>query len=332
MPPRIAVVLFNLGGPDGLTSVFQFLYNLFSDKAILNLPYPFRQCLAFLIASLRSRKAKNIYKQMGGKSCIYEETLAQVEELESYLNIYNPRVEHKVFMAMRYWHPMTNETAKNVKLFNPDQIVLLPLYPQFSKSTTGSSLEAWKKAATELGLDKIETHEIHSYPTHPAYIISYGDIIREYYLQALQNCDSEKKPIILFSAHGLPMRNIMNGDPYQQHVESTARSIYNYLASFSDMSYFRDTEQYIVCYQSKVGLMKWLGPSLEETLEKVAPNPVVVVPLSFVSEHSETKVELDITFKEFAQKRNMAYTRVPTPSASPGFIRALSDIIYTTPL
>jgi ferrochelatase len=305
---KIAIVLFNLGGPDSLDAVRPFLRNLFGDPAIIALPAWLRLPVARLIASRRAPKAEKIYAQIGGASPIVGQTEAQARALEAALE---GQHEWRGYVCMRYWHPLTEAVVRSVKKFAPDRIVLLPLYPQFSTTTTGSSLKAWKEAA-EFG---VPTPEVTSYPTEEGFIAASVELVR----QALGDAGPGPKRV-LFSAHGLPEKIIKAGDPYQSQVEQTARAIAGTIAGLD----------WVVCYQSRVGPLKWIGPSTEAEIRRAGADKVGVVlyPLSFVSEHSETLVELDIDYRRLAQSVGVAtYVRVPTVGTHPLFIAGLAKLV-----
>ena len=248
---KTAIVLFNLGGPDSLKAVRPFLFNLFNDPAIISLPQPFRACVAFLISALRARKARGIYAKMGGKSPILDITNAQAEALEALLQKKaSAGDEYKVFVSMRHWHPMSRVVVRKVKAYAPDNVALLPLYPQYSTTTTASSIADWKAACKKLGLD-VPTTAVCCYPQQKDFIISHAHIVRDMYWKASE----EGKPRVLFSAHGLPEKIIAGGDPYQWQVEKTVAAI-NQLLTIDDVDYS-------ICYQSRVGPMEWIGPSTE---------------------------------------------------------------------
>ncbi|MCT4634767.1 MAG: ferrochelatase [Rickettsiales bacterium] len=305
MTKKIAVVVLNLGGPDKLSSVKEFLFNLFYDPAIIRLANPFRWLLAKLISSRREKTAKEIYSQMGGKSTILSATNKQAKSLEIELNK-KLKDEFKVFVSMRYWHPFASEIAKKIKVYAPDEILLLPLYPQFSTTTTKSSLDEFSNLMKNFNLKTTCC-----YFKDPNFIKSHAELISK-------NLPKEKYRI-LFSAHGLPEKIIKQGDPYQYQVEETVKAVVKELAPKTD---------YVVCYQSKVGPLKWIGPSTEDELKKAAEEniAVVVVPIAFVSEHSETLVELDIEYKElFEEKCKKPYIRIPALNDSDLFIKSLFD-------
>lgn len=316
MAKRIAVVLCNLGGPDNLESVGPFLFNLFYDKAIIRLPNPLRWVVAKKIAGAREKEAKEIYKLLGGKSPILENTQAQANALEQALNE-GRDAEYKVFIAMRYWKPMTYDTAIEVKRYNPDDIIVLPLYPQYSTTTTQSSLDVWNKAAKKQGLDNIPTHEIQEFHVHPTYIKAHCELVQPIFQDALTKGNTR----ILFSAHGLPKKIIDAGDSYQEQVVENAKEI------IRNLGY--NNVDFQVCYQSKVGKLEWIGPSTEEEILEAAEQnlPIIIVPIAFVSEHSETLVELDIEYKELAEKNGLTdYTRIPALGTHPTFIHALKEL------
>jgi protoporphyrin/coproporphyrin ferrochelatase len=313
---KTAVILFNLGGPDSLKAVRPFLFNLFSDAAIITLPQPFRFMLALLISTLRTKKAQGIYQHMGGKSPILEQTVAQAEALEKSLKEKSPGEEFKVFVCMRHWHPMSEVVVKKVKAYAPDHVLLLPLYPQFSTTTTGSSFSNWEEVAQKNKLD-VTTTRICCYPNDLGFVASYVKLIKEIYWKAAET----SKPRILFSAHGLPEKIITDGDPYQWQVEKSVATIVQVLAI--------DDLDYSICYQSRVGRLKWIGPSTEEEITQAGNDKVsvLVVPISFVSEHSETLVELDIDYRNLAQEKGVvSYWRVPALATEPFYIDMLSDL------
>ncbi len=310
---KTAIVLFNLGGPDGAEAVQPFLFNLFNDPAIIGLPNPFRKILASLISRKRTPTAQKIYEEIGGKSPILENTEAQAKALEASLSGHG---EVKTFIAMRYWHPFIEAVVAQVKNYAPDHVILLPLYPQFSTTTTGSSFKEWDRAAMAQNLTT-PTSKICCYPTHAEFIKAHAALIRTYYEEA-KNFGA---PRLLFSAHGLPEKIIKRGDPYQSQVEASTQAILRELNI--------DNVDYVNCYQSRVGPLKWIGPATTDELLRAGfeKKPVVLVPIAFVSEHSETLVELDIEYAELAHENGVNhYYRVPTLSTNAHFIAALSDI------
>lgn len=309
---RLAVVLFNLGGPDRPEAVKPFLFNLFYDPAIIALPKPLRWLLARLIAARRAPTAAAIYAKIGGGSPLLRLTRDQGGALEARLG-----PDAKVFIAMRYWYPQSDEVAAQVKAFAPARVVLLPLYPQYSTTTTESSLKDWRRAAAAVGL-AVPTVAVCCYPAETGFVAAHARLIRT----ALAAAAPAGTPRILFSAHGLPKKVIARGDPYQWQVEQTAAAIVRALA-------LPDLDS-VVCYQSRVGPLEWLGPSTEEEIARAAADrvPVVVVPIAFVSEHSETLVELDIDYRTRAEGLGVpAYVRVPTLGVAPEFIDGLARLV-----
>ncbi|GAA0381139.1 ferrochelatase [Brevundimonas terrae] len=306
---RIAVVLANLGGPDGPDSVKPFLFNLFNDPAIIGLPGIFRTALAKLISSRREKPAQENYALMGGGSPLLPETRKQAEALEALLNSQMPHDETRVFIAMRYWHPMTDEAARAVEAFRPDEVVFLPLYPQYSTTTTASSLKLWRKTYKGSGRQSV----VCCYPQADGFIAAQARVIGE----ALQK--AEDKPVrVLFSAHGIPSKLVKQGDPYQAQIEATVAAVVARMG-LSDWA---------ICYQSKVGPMEWLGPATPDAIKQAAADGVgaVVVPIAFVSEHIETLVELDIEYGELAHQVGChPYLRAPAVGIDPDFIGALAD-------
>ncbi len=315
---KTAVVLFNLGGPDSKSAIKPFLFNFFTDPNIIRLPYPLRWMIAKLIAARRSKKeAGTSYGELGDKSPLLENTQAQADALEIMLGN-----DHKVFVCMRYWHPMADEVAKQVQSYNPDRIVLLPLYPQYSTTTTRSSYQAWKKACAKIGLKKPEKL-VCCYPAENGFVRANAANIREAYERAL--LETGQMPRILFSAHGLPEDIVKDGDPYQAQCELSAAEIVNLCGL--------ENPDWMVCYQSRVGPKKWLGPSTEEALEKAAKDsvPVIILPHAFTQEHVETLVEIEIEYREKAEHFGVpGFYRVPTVSTHPDFIRGLADMVVAS--
>jgi ferrochelatase len=311
---RTAVVLFNLGAPDSLAAVTPFLFNLFSDPAIITVPRPFRWLLARLIVARRAPVARSIYGRLGGGSPLLELTREQATALQAALA---DLAEVRVFVCMRYWHPMSAEVVGEVVAWQPEQILLLPLYPQFSTTTTASSLGDWARAARAARLSAPAT-AIGCYPTLAGLVRAYGELIGE----RLSEAAAHGTPRLLFSAHGLPKKVVAGGDPYQWQVEQTAQAI----AAGLD----RDGLDWRVCYQSRVGRLEWLGPSTGEEIERAGRErvPLVVVPIAFVSEHSETLVELDVTARRLADEMGVPwFVRVPAVGTHPLFISGLADLV-----
>jgi ferrochelatase len=315
---KTAVVLFNLGGPDRPEAVRPFLFNLFNDPAIIGAPGPIRWCLAKLISGRRAPIAQEIYRELGGASPLLANTEAQAAALEAAVRDGGAVAgEVRTFIAMRYWHPMTKAAVAAVKAFAPDQIVLLPLYPQFSTTTTGSSVTAWTRAAKAAGLDT-PTKALCCYPNQTGFVAEVAKRIGP----ALEEAIAYGRPRLLFSAHGLPKRIVERGDPYQWQVEQTAAAIAEALNQ-PDLDW-------AVCYQSRVGRLEWIGPSTDAEVERAGRDrvPVVLAPIAFVSEHSETLVELDIEYRRLSEANGVpAYIRVPTVDAGAAFIGGLAGLV-----
>lgn len=311
---RIAVVLFNLGGPDGPEAVRPFLVNLFSDPAILRVPALLRPFLARLIAGRRAAEARRIYGLIGGASPILAETGKQAAALAAALE--GGADTYEVFIAMRYWHPMTEEAVARVKRFAPDRIVLLPLYPQFSTSTTASSVAAWRSAARAAKLDA-PTVSVCCYPTEAGFVAALARQSRA----AIDEASAHGIPRVLFSAHGLPKKFVERGDPYADQIERCVAQVVATLAM--------PKLDCAVCYQSRIGPLEWLRPYTVDEIERAAAakRPIVVVPVAFVSEHSETLVELDMDYRERAAKLGApAYVRAPTVGTDPDYVAALARL------
>lgn len=314
---KIAIILFNLGGPDSPEAVQPFLKNLFSDPAIISLPSFLRLPLASFISSRRAPKTMKIYDQIGGSSPILGQTEAQARALEEALGTEAGGAhEWRGYVCMRYWHPMTEAVVRSVKRFAPDRIVLLPLYPQFSTTTTDSSVKAWKAATAAVKLT-VPTQTVCCYPDEPGFIAASVELIRQGLAEA-----GNHPTRVLFSAHGLPEKVIKAGDPYQAQVERTAKAIADRIGSqMAELDWS-------ICYQSRVGPLKWIGPSTDAEVRRAGQDgkAVVLYPLAFVSEHSETLVELDITYRHLAGENGVpAYVRVPAVGTHPLFIAGLAD-------
>jgi ferrochelatase len=311
---KLAVVLFNLGGPDSPQAVEPFLRNLFGDAAILVMPWLLRKPLAWFIARGRAPVARQIYARMGGRSPIVENTQAQARALEAVLAARG--YEARAFVAMRHWNPFSAEAARAVKAWNPDRIVLLPLYPQFSTTTTDSSLKDWDMAAKAVGLTR-RAAQICCYPDDGEFIAAQAALIAA----AMQKRKPGVDYRLLLSAHGLPKRIVAKGDPYQWQVEKTAAAIVERLGAAVDCA---------VCYQSRVGRLEWIGPSTDDEIRRAgAENKgLIVAPIAFVCEHSETLVELDIEYGHLASASGVAdYIRVPTVGTQESFIAGLARLV-----
>lgn len=316
---KIAVVLFNLGGPDSKESIKPFLFNFFMDKNIIPAPWPVRYLVATMISNKRSKKeAGTSYGELGNKSPLLENSQAQAIALEKVLNK-KGIANFKVFVSMRYWHPMADEIVRDVRNWYADQIVLLPLYPQFSTTTTWSSLGAWKKIINDLNFIR-PTATVCCYPFNDGFIRASADNIRSIYEQALR--DGVHAPRVLFSAHGLPESIITGGDPYQWQCEESARKIAESLGI--------ENLDWAICYQSRVGPKKWIGPSTEEELRRAAKEgkAVIIYPHAFTQEHVETLVEIELEYRELAHEIGVkGFYRVPTVSTHEAFIGGLADIV-----
>lgn len=310
---KIAVVLFNLGGPDSLYNVKSYLYNLFSDPAIIRLPGFLRTLVARKLSAKREKEAQEIYRSLGGKSPLLEYTQEQAVALEEALY---GKGGYKVFICMRYWNPRAQEVVKEVLAYDPDHIILLPLYPQFSSTTTASSIKEWKAECNKAKLLR-STATICCYPVEDEYITSHAWQVRDVYFKAAEF----GRPRILFSAHGLPERIVKAGDPYQWQVEQTVEKLVKLLAI--------DGLDYVTSYQSRVGPLKWITPYTDEEIVRAAKDkaPIVVVPISFVCENSETLYELDEEYKKLAASEGWGfYFRVPALGVQYHFIELLKKL------
>ncbi len=318
---KLAVVLFNLGGPDRPEAIRPFLLNLFRDPAILRVPFFVRPLLARIIAAARVKPATENYAILGGKSPLLELTRDQAAALEQALS--GLGVEARCFIAMRYWHPFSLQTAAELRDWGADEVFLLPLYPHFSTTTTGSSLAAWREAAAQVGLARPVT-TLCCWFNDAAYVAATASIVRRALGDARKQAAAPLR--ILFSAHGLPETIVQRGDPYQFQIESTVQSVVDHMQAAGE------TLDWQVCYQSRATPQKWLDPSTEEAIERAAKDgvAVLVVPIAFVSEHSETLVELDVEYRELAEKMGVpGYFRAPAQNSDPGFIAALAQAVHT---
>jgi ferrochelatase len=308
-----AVILFNLGGPDKPESVEPFLFNLFNDPAIINIPSIFRYPLAKFISKKRAPIAKNIYKEIGNKSPILELTQDQAKSLENNLS---KKGDYKCFIVMRCWHPRASNVIKKVREYNPEEIILLPLYPQYSASTSGSSINEWCDLCKKENYN-VKTKTICCYPTENNFIASHILLINKT-LKVIE--DNNFK--LIFSAHGLPKSKIKKGDPYQWQVEETVKKIMSNLEN--------ENLNYVISYQSRVGPLKWIGPPTNEVIIRYSKEKkgIVIVPIAFVSEHSETLVELDIEYKKLAEKNGCSfYKRVAALGTEENFIKGLAELV-----
>ena len=320
--PKTAVVLLNLGGPDSPDAVQPFLTNLFSDPAILRVPGFIRPWLGRFIAKRRTPAAQENYAVLGGKSPLLQLTLEQAAALQDALA--DDPTEYRCFVAMRYWHPFSNEAAEAVKAWGADRVILVPLYPQFSTTTTGSSMVAWADACREVGLE-LPVRTLCCWHSDDDFATATARMVREAYDKARAKLDPAQPLRVLFSAHGLPESIVKRGDPYQWQVERTTVAVVEKLA-IPDLDW-------LVCYQSRVTPQKWITPSTEAEIERAGKEKValLVCPIAFVSEHSETLVELDVEYAEVAEHAGVpGYFRVPAQNSDTGFIAALAGLVRRT--
>lgn len=315
----VAVVLFQLGGPDSLGAVEPFLYNLFCDPDIINFPGAFlgRRALAKFISSRRAKKVQEHYSQIGGRSPILELTRAQATALQATLDA---RLRTKVFIAMRYWHPYTAEAAQEIARGSFGRIVLLPLYPQYSKATTASSLNEWKRQAAIHRLGGIPAETICCYHNHPLYVEAIAGNIGHSLgrFGGISAADID----IVFSAHGVPLSFVRAGDPYKDQIEETVRLV---TASGGWKS------PHHLCYQSKVGPAEWLKPSLDATIRDLAGRGrrhILVVPIAFVTEHIETLHEINIEARREAHRLGVRqFEMMPALNDHPKFVECLAELV-----
>lgn len=316
---RVGVLLLNLGGPEQLQDVRPFLFNLFSDPELIRLPFPWLQKpLACLISRLRSEKSQNNYKQIGGGSPLRRITEAQGKALGKKLAEIGQ--DAQIYIGMRYWHPFTEEAIEYIKRDNIEHLVIFPLYPQFSISTSGSSFrvleEMWQ---ADDDLRRINYTLIPSWYNHPGYLMAMADLIA----QDLDKCENPHHIHIFFSAHGVPQSYVDEaGDPYQAEIEACTHLIMKTLNRPND---------YTLAYQSRVGPVEWLKPYTEDALQELGKKGVkdlLVVPISFVSEHVETLQEIDIEYREVAKEAGIKnFYRVPALNTHPIFIDSLARLV-----
>jgi len=311
---RVGVVLFQLGGPDTLEAIEPFLFNLFCDKDIIDFPFARigRKPLAKLISTTRARKVQHHYSVIGGGSPIRRFTEMQARALQRTLR--QSGLDAHCFVAMRYWHPFTSEAVQQVLTADCDEIVLLPLYPQYSSTTTGSSLNEWHRRFTA----EIPVHCVEPFYRHSLYL----DGLIEKVDEALVRFADPDVPELVFSAHSVPAAVIERGDPYQRQIEETVELV---------MQRGGWPNRHRLCYQSKVGASKWLQPSLHRTLRDLAAEnvrEVCVVPISFVSDHVETLGEIDHEARNEAASLGIAkFAMTAGLNDSPTFIAALADLV-----
>ena len=308
-------MLFQLGGPDTLEAIEPFLYNLFCDPDIIDFPFARlgRKALAKLISTTRARKVEHHYSVIGGGSPIRKHTERQAWALEQHLA--EAGIDATCVVAMRYWHPFTREAIAKLEAAAVDEIVLLPLYPQYSSTTTGSSLNEWNRCFLP---SSVRTHYIREFYRHPGYL----DAVVEKVEEALERFPRPQEALLLFSAHSVPTAVVEKGDPYQRQIEETVKMV---------MQRGGWHNSYRLCYQSKVGASKWLQPSLRSTLRQVAAEgarQVCVVPISFVSDHVETLGEVDHEAREQALQLGITQFEMSAGlNESPTFIAALADLV-----
>lgn len=311
---RVGIVLFQLGGPDTLEAIEPFLYNLFCDPEIIDFPFARigRKPLAKLISTTRARKVQHHYASIGGGSPIRKHTERQAQALQHELQ--GLGIDARCFVAMRYWHPFTSQAIAELRGAECDEVILLPLYPQYSSTTTGSSLNEWQR----LFCDDVPTHRIEAFYKESLYLDSVVEKVDE----ALARFPDSKRPTIVFSAHSVPMSVIEKGDPYQRHIEETVQLL------MERGGWSNPTR---LCYQSKVGASRWLQPSLRHTIKDLAAQKVAevcVVPVAFVSDHVETLGEIDHEAREQAAHLGIQQFEMSSGlNDSPRFIRALGQIV-----
>jgi protoporphyrin/coproporphyrin ferrochelatase len=314
MNQKVGIVLFQLGGPDSPEAIEPFLYNLFCDPEIIDFPGAWiaRKALAKLISTTRSKKVGEHYKEIGGFSPIRRLTEHQAKALAAALK---PQVDPRVVIAMRYWRPSTEDAAAALRGQDLDQIVLLPLYPQYSFATTRSSLNEWNRRFSSSG---IPVKTINNFYDHPDYIAAIVEKIN-LAMAPLQRSDEVH---LVFSAHGLPLKLVERGDPYPKHIEATVKLV-------REMGEWKNP--HVLCYQSRVGPQKWLEPSLTGTIEKLAREGVkrmLIVPIAFVTDHIETLHEINIEARAEAIHLGVEeFTMMPALNDSPLFIQALADLV-----
>ncbi|HEY9822404.1 MAG TPA: ferrochelatase [Candidatus Sericytochromatia bacterium] len=316
---RVGVLLLNLGGPDELEDVRPFLFNLFSDPEIIRLPFSWLQSpLAWLISTLRAKKSQENYRQIGGGSPLRHITQAQAQALQEHLQTKGQNAN--VYIGMRYWHPFTEEAIARIKRDAIEHLVILPLYPQFSISTSGSSFrlleQLWKE---DPSLNRIEYTVIPSWYNQPGYLQAMAQLIA----QELDQFPNPNSVHIFFSAHGVPVSYVTEaGDPYQQEIEDCTALI---------MQTLNRPNPHTLAYQSRVGPVEWLKPYTEEALQELGEQGVedlLVVPISFVSEHIETLQEIDIEYRELAEEAGIHnFQRVPALNTHPVFIDSLATLV-----
>lgn len=313
---RTGVVLFQLGGPDSLEAIEPFLFNLFCDPDIIDFPFARigRRPLAKLISSTRARKVQHHYAAIGGCSPIRRFTEQQALALQ--LRLQQSGMNVRCFVAMRYWHPFTAEAIEQVRAAQCDEVVLLPMYPQYSSTTTGSSLNEWRRQFE----DPLPVYCVEPFYRHPLYLDALAEKIEE----TLARFPEPGRAELVFSAHSVPLSVIDKGDPYQRQIEETVKLV---------MQRGGWANPHRLCYQSKVGASKWLQPSLHKTLRTLAAekvSEVCIVPIAFVSDHVETLGEIDHEAREEAAGLGITrFEMTPGLNNSPTFISALAELVET---
>lgn len=316
---RKAVVLFNLGGPNKMEDVRGFLFNLFNDKNIIRVPNPMRRFIAYMISTFRYKKSGAEYAKMGGKSPIVDNTQAQIDAIQNIVG-----KGYDFYMGMRYNDPRTEEAVKKIKAANYDEVILMPMYPQFSTTTTKSSVEEFFRFAKKHKLTT-PVQNICCYPTDEHFTDAFADLLYQGY-QSLKHKDNVA---VLFSAHGVPEKYITDGDPYEKQCKDSATKVFEKFTSKLSKEEVEKIEP-INCFQSKVGPQKWLEPSTEHTITESKGRSLLLLPIAFTCEHLETLVELDMEYKEVADEVGVTeYVRIPTVSTHPAFIQGVADIITT---
>jgi ferrochelatase len=317
---KTAVLLLNMGGPDSEAAVRPFLFNLFADRNIIGLPAPLRYPLAYLLCTLRAAKVRPRYRAIGGKSPLPELTAAQGRALTEALA--GRGMAATAYPAFSYWYPLIHESVDRAIDGGAGRIVALSLYPQYCRATTGTCLAELHRAlrARRQSFNG-EVTVVDRWPDHPGYLDALAGTVKET-LAGLSDGE-RRKAEVLFSAHGVPLSLVEKGDPYREEVERTVAGVMGRLGSIPHR----------LAFQSALGPMKWLAPSLADTLSALAKDgapPVVVVPLSFVSDHVETLYELDIQYAELARSLGFSrYLRAPALNTRPDFIAALADLVLT---
>lgn len=318
--PKTGILFLNLGGPDCLESVKPFLFNLFADPDIIKLPlsFIFQKPLAWLISTKREEEAQENYELMGGGSPILPFTEAQAEALKQEL-IKRGQPEMTVYIAMRYWHPFTEEAVDQIVKDGVQRLIVVPLYPHFSYTTTGSSLNELKRVLDLKGV-KLDISVVPPYHDHPLYLEAMRQCVAEGLDSNEWTCPKEEVQI-LFSAHSLPVRHVKRTkDPYPEQIYACAEAIASFFPN----------NPWELAYQSQVGKMQWLGPATEGVLPYFAANNrdnILMVALSFVSDHVETLVEIDKQYIPLAHELGIQHCyRAPSLNTNASFIQALAEL------